>query len=359
MISRYCQRALGSKAGRLAGAVIAAAVCGSGALQAQAVRDYISIVGSSTVYPFSTVVAEQFGRATRYKTPKIESTGSGGGIKLFCAGVGVQHPDIANSSRRITASEVAQCAANGVTEIVEVKIGYDGIVIANAKSAPQADLTLQQVYLALAKTVPDPSGEQKLVPNPYRRWSDIDPSLPAARIEVLGPPPTSGTRDAFVELAMEPGCHAFEWLAALNDSAVCHGMREDGHYIEAGENDNLIVQKIEANASQFGVFGYSFLEQNADKVQGSRIDDVAPTFDAIAAGDYPVSRPLYFYVKAAHIGTIQGIREFLAEFTSEAAAGDFGYLSDRGLIPLPEDERTSVEEQVANLETLDLGAASF
>jgi phosphate transport system substrate-binding protein len=323
---------------------------------AQAVRDYISIVGSSTVYPFSIVVAERFGRATQFKTPKVESTGTGGGFRFFCAGVGVEHPDITNASRRITRSEVEQCARNGVTDIVEVKIGYDGIVIANAKSSAHLDLTLPQIYLGLAKNVPDPSGAEKLVPNPYRQWSDIDAALPGARIEVLGPPPTSGTRDAFVELAMTPGCHSFEWLEALDDAAACEAMREDGAYIEAGENDNLIVQKLDANPTQLGIFGYSFLEQNADKVQGTNINGVEPTFDEIAAGRYVISRPLYFYVKAAHVNTIQGIREFLEEFTSDGAWGDFGYLSDRGLIPLSEDERAEVARQIANLEKLNLPA---
>ncbi|HEY5568068.1 MAG TPA: substrate-binding domain-containing protein [Gammaproteobacteria bacterium] len=353
-----CKAASQLKASLAVSAILALAACGAGPSQAQAVRDYVSIVGSSTVYPFSTVVAEQFGRSTRFKTPKIESTGSGGGFKLFCAGVGVQHPDITNSSRRITRSEVAQCATNGVTEIVEVKIGYDGIVLAHAKSAAPFDLTLRQVYLALAKRVPDPAGAQELVPNPYRRWSEIDSSLPATRIEVLGPPPTSGTRDAFLELAMEGGCKSFAWVAALDDDAyltACHTIREDGAYIEAGENDNLIVQKLAANPTQLGVFGYSFLDQNGDKVQGARVNGVEPSFDDIAAGRYPISRPLYFYVKAAHVDAIQGIRELLQEFTSDAAWGDFGYLSDKGLIPLPEDERARVAAQVASLERLHLG----
>jgi phosphate transport system substrate-binding protein len=346
-----------TRAAALSNVVILLAACGAGVeAPAQAVRDSISIVGSSTVYPFSIVVAEQFGRASQFRTPKVESTGTGGGFRFFCAGVGVQHPDITNASRRITRSEVEQCARNGVTDIVEVKFGYDGIVIANAKVSPHFDLTLRQVYLALAKNVPDPSGAQKLVPNPYRRWSDIAPDLPSARIEVLGPPPTSGTRDAFVELAMTPGCHSFEWVEALDDAAACEAVREDGGFIPAGENDNLIVQKLEANPTQLGIFGYSFLEQNADKVQGANIDGVAPTFEEIAAGRYAVSRPIYFYVKAAHVGMIQGIREFLQEFTSDAAWGDFGYLSDRGLIPLPEEERAQVARQVANLEKLQLPA---
>jgi phosphate transport system substrate-binding protein len=342
---------------------IGLAACAALALAAQAsaqgTRDYISIVGSSTVYPFATVVAEQFGRGSRFRTPKVESTGSGGGLKLFCGGIGVQHPDVANSSRRITAAEVAACEANGVREIVEVKIGYDGIVLANSRAAPRYELTLQQLFLALAKNVPDPAGGTRVVPNPYRTWADIDPALPAVDIEVLGPPPTSGTRDAFVELAMQGGCAALPALAALEGAALqtaCHTLREDGRFIEAGENDNLIVQKLAGNPRALGVFGYSFLEQNADKVQGSTIDGVAPEFETIADGSYPIARPLYFYVKKAHVGLIPGIAEYLREFTSDAAWGDFGYLSDYGLIPLAEDERREVAAAAEAQQPLDLGA---
>ncbi len=332
----------------------------AGSAWGQAARDYISIVGSSTVYPFATVVAEQFGRTTRFKTPKIESTGSGGGLKLFCAGVGVNTPDITNASRKIKASEVEACAKSGVTDIVEVKIGYDGIVMANSVKAPHYRLSLKDVFLALAKDVPDPGGAGKLIPNPYAKWSDIDPSLPARPIEVYGPPPTSGTRDAFVELAMEGGCKAFGWIKAIRKQdkrrykAICHGIREDGRYIEAGENDNLIVQKLEANPDALGIFGFSFLDQNADKVQGSFIDGHEPTFEAIASGDYPVSRPLYFYVKKAHVDMIPGIREYIAEFTSERAMGEEGYLADRGLIPLPAGEYRKVVEIARELRPLKL-----
>jgi len=321
---------------------------------AQASRDYISIVGSSTVYPFATVVAEQFGRTTNFRTPTIESTGSGGGLKLFCGGVGVQFPDIANASRRIRASELASCEANGVDGVIEVKIGYDGIVLANDKNSPEYSLTRQQLFLALAKRVPAADGSG-IVANPYTRWSQIDSALPDVAIEVLGPPPTSGTRDAFLELVMEPGCDSFESIKAISGDehdAVCFQMREDGRFIEAGENDNLIVQKLQANPSALGIFGFSFLDQNADKVRGAQIDGVSPTFDSIADGQYPVSRPLYFYVKAAHVGSIPGIREYLREFTSDAAWGDFGYLSDKGLIPLPEDERRAVAAQVESLRPL-------
>lgn len=325
-----------------------------------AARDYISIVGSSTVYPFATVVAEQFGKTSSFKTPKIESTGSGGGLKLFCAGVGVENPDITNASRRIKSSEVESCAANGVKEIVEIKIGYDGIAVANSRQAGQFSLTRRDLYLALAKDVPAADGSEKLVANPYKTWRDVNPALPATAIEVLGPPPTSGTRDAFVELVMEHGCKDTPWVAAMEKSdknafkAACFTIREDGAYIEAGENDNLIVQKLEANPNALGIFGFSFLDQNTDMVQGSLIDGVAPTFEAIASGDYPVSRPLFFYVKKAHAGVIPGIQEFVNEFTSDKAWGPEGYLADKGLIPMPEEERARFADDARNMTPMEM-----
>jgi len=337
----------------IGGTVLVAAAWG------QAARDYINVVGSSTVYPFATVAAERFGRASGFKTPKIEATGSGGGIKLFCAGIGVQYPDIANSSRRIKTSELTECGGNGVKQIVEVKIGYDGIVLANSRSAPRLTLTRRAIFLALAKQVPDPKGGEALIPNPYQSWQDIDATLPAVRIEVLGPPPTSGTRDAFVELAMEGGCQAFPRIAALKArdegqfKAVCHTVREDGRFIEAGENDNLIVHKLKTNPNAVGVFGYSFLEQNEDSVQGSSVDGELPTFEAISSGAYPVSRPLFVYVKKAHIGSIPGLREFVQEFTSAKAIGADGYLADRGLIPLPASELAAVQAAVSGMKPMD------
>jgi phosphate transport system substrate-binding protein len=328
--------------------VAAAATVLSHTPLALAQRDTISIVGSSTVYPFSTVVAERFGRTGAFRTPKVEATGTGGGIKLFCGGLGVQFPDVANASRRIKDGERADCAANGVKEVVEVMIGFDGIVLANSAAAARMDLGLRDLWLALAKDVPDPAGGEKLVPNPYRSWRDVNPALPATRIEVLGPPPTSGTRDAFAELVLEGGCKGTPWIAAIKASdekrfkAICQAVREDGAFVEAGENDNLIVQKLEANPAAFGVFGYSFLEENAEKVQGSHIEGVEPSYESIADGSYPVSRPLYFYVKTAHADLIPGIREFVAEFVSERAMGEDGYLADRGLIALPAERYAAV-----------------
>ena len=336
-------------------AAVAAIALIAGATAAEA-REQIRVVGSSTVFPFSTAVAEQFGKSTDFKTPVVESTGSGGGMKLFCSGVGVEHPDITNASRRIKESEFETCTKNGIT-IVEVKIGFDGIVLANAKNAPAMNLTKQQIFQALAKEVPV---DGELVPNPYQKWSDIDPSLPDAKIEVLGPPPTSGTRDAFVELAMEGGAKKFDSLAALRNEdkkafkAIAHAMREDGAFVEAGENDNLIVQKLEANPNAIGIFGFSFLDQNADKIKGATVDGAEPTFEAIAAGDYGVSRSLYFYVKKEHVGVVPGISDFVAEFTSEKAWGDEGYLTDKGLIPLPEDERNNVRNGAMTLAPLTM-----
>ncbi|HVN38750.1 MAG TPA: PstS family phosphate ABC transporter substrate-binding protein [Myxococcota bacterium] len=324
-------------------------------LAAQA-RDQIRIVGSSTVYPFSTIVAERLGKTGKFKTPIVESTGTGGGFKLFCAGVGVDSPDIEDASRRITKSEQDLCAQNGVKDIAEIKIGYDGIVIANSKKAPRQAFTERQLFLALAKQVPGPNGQLQV--NPYTTWKDVDPSLPDLRIEVLGPPPTSGTRDAFAELVMEGGCKTFPDLKALKDKnedefkKACHALREDGAYIEAGENDNLIVQKLVANPKAFGIFGYSFLEENQDKIQGSTIDGVAPEYDSIAQGRYPVSRPLFVYVKIAHVSSIPGIREFVAELTSEKAMGEDGYLAERGLIPGPSAERAEQRENASKLKPL-------
>jgi phosphate transport system substrate-binding protein len=325
--------------------------CSQGSAPVQATRDYISIVGSSTVYPFATVVAEEFGRKTSFKTPKIESTGSGGGLKLFCGGIGVNHPDMTNSSRVIKNSEIKNCVNNGVNEIIEVKLGYGGIVLANATDATRYELTRREIFLALAKEVPAPNGDG-VVPNPYANWADIRQTLPDTRIEVYGPPPTSGTRDAFVELAMEGGCKTFDTIKELGKDAfkaICHTVREDGGYIEAGENDNLIVQKLAANPDALGIFGFSFLDQNTDKVQGSLIDGVAPEFAAIANGSYPVSRPLFFYVKKAHVGVIPGIEGYLAEFTSDDAWGDEGYLSDKGLIPMQREEREAIAARVTAL----------
>lgn len=322
-------------------------------------RDQIRIVGSSTVFPFSTVVAEQFGKTTAFKTPVVESTGSGGGLKLFCAGTGDQHPDITNASRRIKSSEVAKCAKNGVTSITEIKIGYDGIAIANSKKAPKFELTLHDLFVALAKNVPT-GVDGKTQANPNKTWRDVRADLPNVKIEVLGPPPTSGTRDAFAELAMQGGCKTFPWIKALKKSdkkafkILCHSIREDGAYIEAGENDNLIVQKLDANPDALGIFGFSFLDQNADKVQGSSINGKDVTFDNIASGAYPVSRALYFYVKNAHVGKVPGMEEYVSEFTSNKAWGDEGYLTDKGLIPMPKAERAKFSDDAKALTHLKL-----
>ena len=316
--------------------VAALVAAGSLAASGAQARDQISIVGSSTVFPFATAVAERFGQTSDFATPVVESTGSGGGLKLFCEGVGEGTPDITNASRRIKNKEIDKCAANGVTP-VEVKVGFDGIVLSNAKAGANLNVSREQIFLALAKSV---VVDGAVVANPYKNWSDIDPSLPAEPIEVLGPPPTSGTRDAFVELVMEEACQE-----GIEEDA-CAEIREDGAFIDAGENDNLIVQKLEANPSAFGIFGYSFLDQNADKIKGANVDGVEPTFDAIADGDYPVSRSLFFYVKKEHVGVIPGIKEYVQLFVSDKLIGDDGSAVEKGLIPLPAAERAKLRSMV-------------
>ena len=336
----------------LAGLVAASQIQAAG-------RDYISVVGSSTVYPFSTVVAERFGKSTSFKTPKIESTGTGGGMKLFCKGNGVDTPDITNASRKIKPSELKMCHDNGVTDVVEVLIGYDGIVVANEINSHTFNLSLNDLFLALAKEVPTEK-EGELVANPYTHWNEVNAALPAVKIEVLGPPPTSGTRDAFVELAMEGGCKNFPWIKATKDSdkskykSICHSIREDGAYIEAGENDNLIIQKLQKNPEALGIFGFSFLDQNTDLVKGALIGGAAPEFETIATGDYPISRPLYFYVKKSHVAEIPGMNEFLTEFSSKKAMGQEGYLTDKGLIPLDEDKYMKVKTDLLEMNSLEL-----
>lgn len=320
-------------------------------------RDQINIVGSSTVFPFSTAVAERFGKSTEFKTPVVESTGSGGGMKLFCSGVGKNTPDITNASRRIKSSEAEKCAANGVTPI-EAKIGFDGIVLANSRTSGRMEITRKQIFLALAKNIPNAGGE--IVPNPYSMWSEIDSSLPAVKIEVLGPPPTSGTRDAFAELALEGGCKKIDFIKAMENvdksayKALCHTIREDGAYIEAGENDNLIVQKLQANPAAFGVFGYSFLDQNSDTMQGSIVGGIKPEFEEIASGNYPIARSLFFYVKKEHIDLVPGITEFMKEFTEDDTWGEDGYLVDKGLIPMGENSRKEWAKKINGLMPLEM-----
>lgn len=348
---------------KLSMAIAAGLLVVAGAAQA---RDNISIVGSSTVYPFSTAVAETYAKKTGNPAPKVESTGTGGGMKLFCAGSGVNHPDMSGASRRIKEGELADCKKNGVSP-VEVKIGYDGIAIANAKSGETFNLSRKDLFLALAKEVPEQTGGNmdgvmgtlKLVPNPYKTWKEVNADLPDAAIEVIGPPPTSGTRDAFVELVMHAGCKEFPAIKKMEKEdekqfkAVCGSMREDGKFVEAGENDNLIVQKLQANPKALGIFGYSFLDQNSDKVKGAAIEGVDITFENIAAGKYPVSRPLFVYVKKEHVGTVKGIEEFVAEMTSDAAWGETGYLADKGMIPMPAEERQAFGDAAKAMKVLE------
>ncbi len=336
-------------------------------------RDQIRIVGSSTVFPFSTSVAEEFGRNSKFKTPVVEATGSGGGLKLFCGGIGTNHPDITTASRRIKQTEIDLCRENGVSELIEIKLGYDGIVLTAAKNAVSMNLSLRELYLALAAQVPDPNssnGGLELIDNPYQTWNQINPDLPDNRILVYGPPPTSGTRDAFNELAIEAGCDTFQELELLHNidqiqhRSVCRSIREDGAFIETGENDNLIVQKLQSDDKAIGIFGFSFLDQNNDIIKAFSVshDDEkpeTPSYNAIAGGEYPISRSLYVYVKKAHINVVPGIKEFLLEFASENAWGEFGYLTDKGLIPLNDEERILYERVARELVVMDLNSGSY
>ncbi|TAD88199.1 MAG: PstS family phosphate ABC transporter substrate-binding protein [Alphaproteobacteria bacterium] len=332
----------------LLAAAVAAAVALPGAAAFAQGRDQIRIVGSSTVFPFTTAVAEEFGRQGRFRTPVVESTGTGGGMRLFCQGVGAEHPDFTNASRRITRGELETCTRNGV-QVVEISVGFDGIVVADRLGGQNFSLTREQIWKALARQVPV---NGQLVNNPYRTWNQVDPALPNRRIEVLGPPPTSGTRDSFVELVMDVGCRNIPEIRAITDNAArgraCASIREDGVFIEAGENDNLIVQRLTSSAEAMGVFGFSFYDQNRDKIKSHPIEGVTATLETISGGQYPVSRPLFVYLKNNHVGVIPGIMEFAAEYMSDRAAGSDGYLSDRGLVPMPDATRRGQRTSVMN-----------
>jgi phosphate transport system substrate-binding protein len=321
-------------------------------------RDQIRIVGSSTVYPFSTTVAEAFAKSTGMKTPVVESTGTGGGIKLFCEGVGEDKPDFVNASRKMKRAEFEICKKNGVDEVVEFKIGFDGLTVSSAVGGPDVNFTRKQLFLALAKQVPDKDG--KMINNPYKMWNEIDPSLPSEKIEVLGPPPTSGTRDSFAELMLKKGAEEFPALLDLSQKdvaafdAIWKTIREDGAYVEAGENDNLIIQKLSANPKAFGIFGFSFLEQNADKMKGAAIDGDKPNLVDIANGNYKGSRLLYIYMKKAHLGIVPGMIEYVTEFTSKTAIGEDGYLLDKGLVGLKTCDAEWTAAAVDSLPLVDI-----
>lgn len=334
-------------------AVAALVLASAGAAVA---RDQVKVVGSSTVFPYSQAAAEEYANKTGSAAPVVESTGTGGGFKAFCGGIGPDFADITGASRAIKDSEVKLCADNGVTDITEALIGYDGLSIAHARSAPEMDLTEEQIFKALAAELPDGNGG--FVANPNKKWSDIDASLPDFDIIAFGPPPTSGTRDAFVELVMHDGCKDLPGMADLQKAdadkwnEVCSRMRQDGPFVEAGENDNLIVQRLEADANAIGIFGYSFLYENNDKLKAVKVNAVEPTFDTIADGSYPVSRPIYFYVKNAHRDVIPGMKEFLTEYTSDEALGPEGYLAERGLTPLSDEKRKEVQDAVSGAKKL-------
>ena len=320
-------------------------------------RDQIKIVGSSTVYPYATVVAEKFGKGGKFKTPVIESTGTGtgGGMKLFCAGVGANHPDITNASRAIKPKEKTLCEKNGVTDIIEIVVGNDGISFAHSVNSPDADFTKEQLWRALAAKV-DVDG--KLVENPYKKWSDIDSSLPNKKIEILVAPPTSGTRDAWNSLVMAKGCtktaKSIYEADGKKAKKECVKIREDGYAVEAGENDTLIVQKLTSNPDAYGFFGYSYLVANKDKIKASAVNGVKPSLQRIQDYSYPIARPLFFYVKKAHVGVIPGIEEFLKEFTSKKAMSNRGYLAQIGLVPLASDKYQSTRTAALELITINL-----
>lgn len=328
-------------------------------------RDQIKIVGSSTVFPYTQAVAEEFSKKTGKKSPVVESTGTGGGMKIFCQGVGEAHPDITGASRAMKKSEFELCQKNGVTDVSEIQVGFDGLSIANSKKGKQMNLTLPQIYTALASEVPV---NDKLVKNPNKMWSDIDKSLPNTPILAYGPPPTSGTRDAFVELAMHAGCEQLPFFKAQKKSldkkaygnlvkTKCTPMRQDGPFVEAGENDNLIVQRLEADPKAVGIFGYSFLYENLDQLQAVKINGVEPSFDTIGDKSYPISRPLFFYVKNAHRKVIPGLEEFLAEYTSNDSMGKGGYLTDRGLVVLSDSQLKEMQVRAKSAKKMD-GPAS-
>ncbi|WP_339858801.1 substrate-binding domain-containing protein [Thalassospira alkalitolerans] len=311
-------------------------------------RDQIRIVGSSTIFPLTTKVAEYFGKTTGDRAPVVESTGSGGGFKLFCGGIGSQYPDIVDASRKITGSETAICAANSVRNISEIKIGYDGIVILGSRNAPTMALSARQLYLALARTIPVQGAS---VPNPNIKWSDIDADLPDIPIRVYGPPPTSGTRDLMGQLLMDKGCSTFGDLANLESTDIesfrllCRTIREDGAYIEAGENDRLIISKLEKDPTSYGVMGFNNLDRNREAMQGIPINGIEPDYDTILDGSYPGSRALYLYVKDDHQELVRTLGAFITTYVSDAIIGDEGLLADNGLVPLPKDERVEALSQ--------------
>jgi len=326
-----------------------AVLCASSA----AAGDQVRIIGSSTVYPFTAAVAEQLGRTGGARPPVVEATGTGGGMKLFCASLSAQHASATNASRRMKKGEFEQCARNGVREIVEINVGFDGLTIAQSKQGPPMRLTLTQLFLAIAKEVPDPDG--RLIPNPYRTWSDIDRTLPNVRIEVLGPPPTSGTRDSLHELFVQKGAEQLLPLANLKRldpkafDRAWKTLREDGLYVEAGENDNLIVQKIEANRNAVGIFGFSFLDGNVARLRGVALDGVEPDFENIAGGRYSGARRVYVYLKKAHLGVVPGLDKFATEYVSPRAIGEEGYLAKKGLVTLPKAEADAVRKAVSDM----------
>jgi len=339
--------------------LMAASILGLAFIGQAEARDQIRVVGSSTVYPFSSYVAEELGATTKLKTPVVESTGSGGGMKLFCAGNGMDTPDFTNASRRMKAKEFKKCQDNGVKDVTEVVVGYDGIALAQSTSAAPMNLTRKQILMAVAAEVPNADGS-KLIPNPYRYWNEISESLPHRKITFYGPPTSSGTRDAFEDLAMKSVAKKMNVYTNLYKAdkkknkkyKKYHQVRQDGVYVPSGENDNLIVQKLVKDKDALGIFGYSYLAENSDRIAAATIGGIAPSPEAVQSGSYKLSRSLYFYIKKSHINSVPGMKDYIKLFTAEKMIGDEGSCTEIGLIALPKEMRAKYRSQAANLTNL-------
>lgn len=340
--------------------VATASIVAADQLGAEQSRDYMMIVGSTTVKPFSSMVVDKLTITSEIEPPMVQYTGSGGGLMLFCAGVGVLDPDVAYASRRIRKSEFKRCQENGVDSIIEVKVGYDGIVLTRGIDSSSMNLSLRDIYLALAKEVPDPKGGHTFIANPYKTWQDVNKRLPNEPIIVWGPSGASGTNYVFSRLAMEGGCRTFDWIRALKNEdlwrykTTCRTLRDDGVYVAVSENDDATVKKLTGNPHAVAIFGFSILERNQKSIRGLQVDNVEPDFDTISNDSYPISRPLYLYVKKAHVDVYPGIREFLQEFTSDLAWGDQGYLATIGLVPMLEEERRKYAADAKNLKPMSM-----
>jgi len=318
-------------------------------------RDYMMIVGSTTVFPFTTKVVDHLVQSGEIRKAMVQATGSGGGLMLFCAGAGEEDVDITCSSRRMREREFDACSANGVGEIVQIWLGFDGIALTSSQKAPSMDLSFRDLYLAIARDVPDPEGGEKLVKNPYTSWKEVNPNLPDRPIRVLGPSSGSGTRTIFNRVVMEGGCDSFDWILEMRGEdpvehrRICRSRREDDAYLLAGEEDKATVGKLVSDPDAVAILSFAVIDRYHDTVRGLAVEGVKPTYETIADATYPISRPLYLYVKKAHVGHVPGIRTFLAELTGADASGDDGYLADLGLVPLSPDARRMSAEVARDL----------